>query len=47
VVPADPGPSSAGFDDFFCGVGFVKVLGDREESEESLGFYRVTDVVEK
>ena len=44
MVSADTGPSSAGFDDFFCGVGLVKVLGDRDES---VAFYCVTDVVEK
>jgi hypothetical protein len=44
VVPADTGPSSAGFDDISNGVGFVKVLGD---GKESVGFYCVTDVVEK
>ena len=44
MVAADTGTSSAGFDDFFRGVGFVKGLGDREES---VGFYCVTDVFEK
>ena len=44
MVSADTGTSSAGFDDFFRGVAFVKVLGDREES---VVFYCVTDVVEK
>jgi hypothetical protein len=44
VVSADTGTSSAGFDDIFSGVGFVKVLGD---GEESVGFYCMTNVFEK
>ena len=44
MVPADTGTSSAGFDDLFCGVGLVEVLSD---GEESVGFYCVTDVLEK